>query len=121
MEKISENEIMGLLGYHDLSHSYKWYRTHFPDLPVQIREYIIDELGKYKTFPRNISNLDQRTKCKEFNYTVEMENGQYVVNYNNTDRGEISSSKSFKDMSDAVNYLINISYGISGSIKQYWT
>jgi hypothetical protein len=120
MNKIDEKELLETLGYGDPPHSMQWYKENFPDLPVILKRLIIDSLNFDNTFPKGLSQLEKRTKYQNYYILIEKENDKYKVRITNTDRGEISKEKEFKNANDAANYLIFNSYSCGGSIKSYW-
>ena len=120
MDKITEKEMMELLGYDDPIHSYAWYREHYPELPQQIKEFIIRQIQAYKAFPKEIVGMDSKKKCLKYSYMIEIERNSFVLRKNNVDRAEVSKEEYFSDVSKAAEALIECSAGIGGSLKSYW-
>jgi hypothetical protein len=119
--KITDKEMLALLGYDDPPHSLSWYRDIFSNLPEMIEEFIIETLNECGAFPKESKGIDNDIRYHKFYLIIDANPaGKYIVKVNNTDRREVQKELSFDNGREAARFLINQSFTVSGSIKQYW-
>lgn len=119
---ITDKEKLALLGYDDSPHSLSWYRDRFDNLPEIIEEFIIGALSECGTFPKESKGIKDDIRYHKFYLIIDanLNTGKYIVKVNNTDRHEVQRELSFDSIREAARFLINQSFTVSGSIKQYW-
>ena len=120
MDNMTEKEKLALLGFDDPQHSIAWYKQNLQNLPEILEKYIVDTLNQYGIFPRDASRVEAKIRYHRFYLVIESNNNKYLVKINNTDRREVLEEYPFEDVKEAAKFLINKSYTMGGSIKQYW-